>query len=395
MRRLVIFAVALIAIAVNFCPCHNELDWEGTLIPAARQRFSSSSSSEKAMEGKVVLITGATSGIGLALTQAISHQLGATVLALGRNPQKLQKLQQEIPSVQTFQADFSDLSSVSRVSDEILAKANSSFHKIDVLINNAGMFMPLLDSFNSEAMTTPQGLDTVFTVNYLSGFLLTEKLSPLLASSSAPTIVQVSSGCHFVVDGSDLTIVDGNSSPVASRPGGRPGFDVIRPMRSYANSKLAQIFHARSLRKQHPLLSSGDKNVRTASICPTWVGTNIGGEGIFAQVLATLGFPVDGWGIASALTAMVSDEQQEQNKDDYYSNLGGVDFSNTARMTTFLSRFGVREYLFPLSAYGTLFTQRFLTGNKVTLASSSTESYNEGWAKDLYDWSLKTVQPYL
>jgi len=121
---------------------------------------------------------------------------------------------------------------------------------------------------------SPQGFDRVFTVNYLSHFLLTEKMIPLLQKSADARVVQVSSSYHWGVDGSDLLPGPHGESPIASRPGGSHGLVLFRSQRSYANSKLAQIYHARAFKRYHPDLT----NIRLISICPAWVGTSIAGQ---------------------------------------------------------------------------------------------------------------------
>jgi NAD(P)-dependent dehydrogenase (short-subunit alcohol dehydrogenase family) len=68
----------------------------------------------------IVVLTGATSGIGLALTRALS-KMGAQVVALGRSSSKLAKLQEALPSVQTVKVDLSDLESVLQAADQLIA----------------------------------------------------------------------------------------------------------------------------------------------------------------------------------------------------------------------------------------------------------------------------------
>ena len=109
--------------------------------------------------GKTILLTGATDGIGY---QTAEKLLGEDhrVLAHGRNPAKLDKVQSELGSVgtiETFSADLSELSQVKRMADEIKLKHTG----IDVLIKNAGVFKlknPLAEN----------GLDQRFLVNTIA-----------------------------------------------------------------------------------------------------------------------------------------------------------------------------------------------------------------------------------
>jgi meso-butanediol dehydrogenase/(S,S)-butanediol dehydrogenase/diacetyl reductase len=108
----------------------------------------------KLLEGFVVAVTGATSGIGLELTRALAKR-GATVIAIGRSKGKLQQLQAQSTNIQTVVADLTDLESVANAAEQML----KDYDHIDVLVNNAGIHM----GFNMyETPTTKQGYDIVF-----------------------------------------------------------------------------------------------------------------------------------------------------------------------------------------------------------------------------------------
>jgi NAD(P)-dependent dehydrogenase (short-subunit alcohol dehydrogenase family) len=373
------FVVLVVAILLG-AP-HRDLDWDGTIVPLA------------SMNGTHILITGATSGIGEALTMALL-KLGATVTALGRSSTKLERLRRDCETelralgqwredaVRTFTVDLADLAAVGRVGKEIAASLDS----LDILINNAGMH-GLDDMFATHATVgSDPAYDRVFVVNYLSHVLLTELLLPLLKQSqkSSPRIIQTTSSYHWAVDGSDLR--PGTAAmPVAALPGGSLGYYVFRTQRSYANSKLAQIWHAR-------VLSS---TVRAVSICPGWVATHIAGaDEVFAtRMLNWLAFPVQGWGIASALHAILDHPQSD---DDYFIN------SNIFRLAQFLFprptpgwvyRYALRDALTNAFSYLALALQRW--GAAAGPARSSPESYNATWAQELHQWSLQAIQPYL
>jgi NADPH:quinone reductase-like Zn-dependent oxidoreductase len=136
-----------------------ELDWEGAVLPDARKYMQemgvATPSAEQPLEGLVVAVTGATSGIGLELTRKLA-KLGATVLAIGRSPKKLQQLQDDIPGVQTVVANLADLASVADASDYMLDK----YDHLDVLINNAGIHQGLKGMW--EFPVTEQGYDMAF-----------------------------------------------------------------------------------------------------------------------------------------------------------------------------------------------------------------------------------------
>lgn len=374
------------------------------------------------LEGVNIVITGATSGIGKSLTLALLN-MGGTVIALGRSPSKLEQLALEAKertnraegggarnrcnpndansSLIAIKSDFNDLQSVSDGADKIIRLLSDGEHGrgIDLLINNAGMYqMSWIDNFDFAAPTTAQGFDQTFGVNYLSHFLLTEKLLPLLRKSTDPgrrgTIVQVSSSYHWAVDGSCLRIDSRpGSSPIASVPGGSSF--MWRDQRSYANSKLAQILHARALARRE------EKSVRVISACPAWVGTGIGGEigSPVHSVLESIAFPVDGWGLASILKAAFEDNfEEEKNFGDYYGNTPLMDVFQViphailrsriffaSRMRDLFGCLAARMVVLPL--------QKFAP--KASVTKTSPDSYDSELQESLYVWSKYVVSEWL
>ena len=178
------------------------------------------------------------------MTEAIV-KLGGNVIAIGRNPTKLDLLKQEFDSITTVVADYNDLDTVAKAADEI----NDKFPKIDILLNNAGIHEGAMLFHNP---LSKQGYDRIYSVNYLAHFLLTEKLAPTLAKSERPTVAQMSSSFHWVGDWSDLIPGKNGEAPRASQPGGAGG--LFRTQRGYGDSKLAMIFHARAVKRRNPLL---------------------------------------------------------------------------------------------------------------------------------------------
>ncbi|MBO6524460.1 MAG: SDR family NAD(P)-dependent oxidoreductase [Balneolaceae bacterium] len=146
------------------------------------------------MSGKVVAITGTTSGTGYVCAREMA-KLGATVLLLNRESERsassLKELQEEVPDA-TFQAiecDLQDFESVRSAIEEI----KSQFETLDVLCNNAGvMAMP--------DQATKDGYDVQMQTNCISHFLLTNGLFPLLKKSDEGRIVNHSSQARLGAD---------------------------------------------------------------------------------------------------------------------------------------------------------------------------------------------------
>lgn len=193
------------------------------------------------MAGRTAVITGAAGGIGGELSRAV-QSLGGTVVALDRNETGLSMLQQSLgDGIICIPTNHEDLSSVARSAEEI----KSRFRSVDLLINNAGLTYRDDCVPGQERMKSKHGKDLAFTVNYLSHFLLVEKLMSCLQSSSYGRIVHLTSSYHWKVDGSEL-VPCSDIGPLAyqSDPAKMSERHISR---SYANTKLAQIWHSRSI----------------------------------------------------------------------------------------------------------------------------------------------------
>ena len=142
------------------------------------------------MQGKICLVTGATSGIGRATALGLARQ-GALVVIAGRDAvrsqETLDSIRQETGNgrVESLLADFSSLAEVRRLAAEFRAR----HRRLHVLVNNAGaVFM--------ERELTVDGFERTWAVNHLANFLLTLELKVLLEESSPARIVNVSSAMH-------------------------------------------------------------------------------------------------------------------------------------------------------------------------------------------------------
>ena len=142
-----------------------------------------------AMDGKIVLVTGATNGIGKVAALALAKQ-GAAVVIAGRNAAKTQATAAEIKqsgaaSVDSLVADLSSMAEVRRLADELRQR----YTRLDVLINNAGAIF-------ADRQLTADGYERTFALNHLSYFLLTNLLLNLLMASAPSRIVNVASDAH-------------------------------------------------------------------------------------------------------------------------------------------------------------------------------------------------------
>lgn len=139
---------------------------------------------------QIVLITGGSSGIGLALAKKFIEN-GSTVIITGRNLQKLEAVQKNFPKIKIFQSDVTDDADARKLADDIQEK----FGGLDVLINNAGI-MVLVDAGNESNDLQKQMQE--IEINYNSPIRLLHYFLPQLKKSKNAVLVNVSSGLAYV-----------------------------------------------------------------------------------------------------------------------------------------------------------------------------------------------------
>jgi NAD(P)-dependent dehydrogenase (short-subunit alcohol dehydrogenase family) len=143
------------------------------------------------MKGKIILVTGATDGIGKETAQELA-KMGAHVIIHGRNSERAQKTKEEIrkatgnEELDIVVADYCSLKQVKTMADEIIAK----YPRLDILLNNAGVYQ-------KDRLITEDGFEQSFQVNHLAVFLLTNLLLNLLKKSAPSRIVTVASTNHL------------------------------------------------------------------------------------------------------------------------------------------------------------------------------------------------------
>ena len=220
------------------------------------------STSAQTMQGKICLITGATSGIGKATALGLA-KLGATVVLVSRDRARGEQAQSEIqaqsgnPHIDLLLADLSSQQSIRQLADDFKQR----YSQLHVLINNAGVFQ-------LRKRLTVDGLDMVFAVNQLAPFLLTNLLLDVIKASAPSRIVNVSSGSH---EANYLKLDDLQSEKH------------YRPMRAYGQSKLALVLFTYELARR--LEGTG---VTANCLHPGFVATNIAQRDLppIARILA-------------------------------------------------------------------------------------------------------------
>lgn len=169
-------------------------------------------------EEQTVLITGATDGLGKEAARELAGK-GASVLVHGRDARRTEDVVRELAdetgndSLRYYLADLSSLEQVR----ELAERVRSEHERLDVLINNAGVIMP-------KRHESEDGIELTFAINYLSHFLLSRLLLPLLRESSPARIVNVASAGQSPIDFDNVMLKRG-----------------YEPMRAYGQSKLAMV----------------------------------------------------------------------------------------------------------------------------------------------------------
>ncbi len=177
----------------------------------------------RAVAEQVILVTGATDGLGKGLALELARA-GAAILLHGRDPGRGRAAIDEIRDqtgndrLSFYRADFASLADVREVAARVLAEQD----RLDALVNNAGIGVVLPG--HGERHLSADGYELRFQVNYLAGFLLTRLLAPLLLASAPARIVNVSSAGQLPLDFDDLMLERDYTG-----------------LRAYGQSKLAQI----------------------------------------------------------------------------------------------------------------------------------------------------------
>jgi retinol dehydrogenase 12 len=202
------------------------------------------------MTGKVCLVTGATAGIGQAAALLLAKR-GATIVGVGRNPQKnknsteMISTETENPNVEYLLADLSSQKDIYKLAKQFKSK----YHRLDVLINNAGATF-------GERLESIDGIEMTFALNHLGYFLLTNLLQDILEASAPSRVINVSSSLHKLgkINFDDIPFKEGYARSKA-----------------YQRSKLANIAFTYELARHF-----SNQKITVNAMNPGLVATNVG-----------------------------------------------------------------------------------------------------------------------
>lgn len=260
------------------------------------------------MQGKVVVITGGTSGIGQVSAERLAA-MGARIVLVARSKSRgeatLARLQELAPS-QRHSIHYGD---VSRLADlnRLAAEMRLAEPRIDVLINNAGAMF-------GQRQVTEEGLELTFATNHMSYFVLTHGLREQLIAAGAARVINTSSHAHYraKLDFDDLQFEHN-----------------YKAFPAYCASKLYNILFTRSLARR--LAGTG---ITTNSLHPGFVNTRFGGQtgGWTQRVFGVMKlFAITPEKGAETITYLASSEDVAKTTGLYFYKCKPVEPSKLAR----------------------------------------------------------------
>jgi retinol dehydrogenase 12 len=260
------------------------------------------------IDGKVCLITGATSGIGKAAALELARR-GAHVVFVARDPGRRDALLEALIAASprrradALTADLSNLTEVEAVASAFKAR----FGRLDVLVNNAGAIFPTRE-------LTVDGYEHTFALNHLSYFTLTQALHEVLVASAPARIVNVASRAHTRarMHFDDLQLQRGYSA-----------------WRAYGQSKLANVLFTRALARRLEG-TAVTANALHPGVVATGFGRNRPGLLNFLVKLASPLFVTAEQG-ADTLIWLASSPEVEGQRGGYYVKRRRVEPSRRAR----------------------------------------------------------------
>lgn len=212
--------------------------------------------------GRVAIVTGATSGLGKEAARVLAAK-GATVILAVRNKTKGEKVIQEIQrthpeaSLEVIQLDLASLDTVRSFADSF----QNQYDRLDILINNAGVMMPPYSK-------TADGFEIQMGVNHLGHFALTGLLMPMLKATDQSRIVATSSIAHRQgnINFEDIHWEERN----------------YKTGQAYGDSKIANLYFAYELARK----LKGESNAPLVTAAhPGWTTTELQRHSTFFNVL--------------------------------------------------------------------------------------------------------------
>ncbi len=243
-------------------------------------------------KGRVVIVTGASSGIGYETARVLANK-NATVIAAVRNLQKgeaaLQRIKAQKPNadVSVMRVDLANLASVKQFANAFHEK----FNRLDLLINNAGVMMPPYSK-------TDDGFELQFGTNHLGHFALTGQLLDLLVKTPGSRIVNVSSLAH---KNGNLNFEDLNWEKRK-----------YQKWPSYGDSKIANLYFTDHLADR---LTGKGRDVKVTAAHPGWTATELQRHvGLFNFLNNFFAMPIE----QGALPTLRAAVDESAKSGDYY-----------------------------------------------------------------------------
>ncbi|MGX5690288.1 SDR family NAD(P)-dependent oxidoreductase [Arcticibacter tournemirensis] len=261
------------------------------------------------MEKKIILITGATDGIGKITATTLAKQ-GHTMIIHGRNRSKAATVCEQIKAdtgnknVNYVLADLLSMADIKRM----VADLKTKYDRLDILINNAGAF------FNKQREITRDGFEKTIALNLFAPFLLMQSLVDLLSKSTSARIINMYSAMH--------------------KRGGKPDFNDFqleksyKPDRAYGLSKLYLVWMTRHLASE--LKRNGINNITVNGTHPGAVATNFGQDsdkGFFINMIFKIALNFMDKPEAGAVSSiyLATSQEVEGISGQFYSNKAEVE----------------------------------------------------------------------